>query len=230
MLSIAELGILGAIALALIIAIVVVFRRAGEQTSGVQASGRNRPASSGVSSGPSAASGPKYNWFVGESGDVEGKSFHVGKRTATIGRGIGNFIQIADENSSRVHAQFVGSPSGLKIKDMGSSNGTLVNDDKLDSDEFRRLEDGDRVSIGDTTFVYYRTGDFRDEALTGSKDLQAHQQKQTMAFGAVGGPGGGDLKTQIERAVEEADGDYEKAAQKVGLDAELVQKIVEDEG
>lgn len=178
--------------------------------------------------GRAATSGRKYNWLIGESGEVEGKSFHVGKRTATIGRGIGNFIQTGDENSSQVHAQFKGAAAGLRIKDMGSSNGTRVNGEQLEADTFRRLEDGDRVEIGNTVFVYRREGNFQDAALTGAKDVRASQQKQTQALGAVGGAG--DLSAQVREAVERADGDYEKAAQEVGLDAEMVQRIVEATG
>ena len=184
------------------------------------------PASSSTSS--SASSGRKYNWLIGESGEVEGKSFHLGKRTATIGRGIGNFIQTGDENSSQVHAQFKGAAAGLRIKDMGSSNGTKVNGERLEADEFRRLEDGDRVEIGNTVFVYRREGNFQDAALTGAKNVKASQQKQTQALGAVGGAG--DLSAQVREAVARADGDYEKAAQEVGLDAEMVRRIVEATG
>lgn len=178
-------------------------------------------------SGPSAASARKFNWLIGKTRDVEGKSFHVGKRTATIGRGIGNFIQISDENSSRVHAQFKGAAAGLKIKDMESSNGTKVNGEELEPGEFRRLEDGDEVTIGDTTFVYHREGEFRDTALTGSKDVKASQQKRTQALGAVGGAA--DLTSQVKEAVERHGGDVQKAADEVGLDPELVERIVNAE-
>jgi predicted component of type VI protein secretion system len=165
----------------------------------------------------------RVNWLVGEAGGVEGKTFHVGSRTTTIGRGLGNFIQISDENASRVHAQLKGSPTGVKVKDMDSSNGTLVNGEPLDSDTPRRLSEGDKIAIGEVVFVYRKSGNFQDQALTGKKDVQASRQKKTQAFGAIGG---GDLKTQIETAVAEADGDYEKAAEKVGLDADMIKKIM----
>ena len=60
----------------------------------------------------------KYNWLIGRKGSVEGKTFHVGKRVGTIGRGLGNFIQLTDQNASKVHAQFRGAASGMQIKDM----------------------------------------------------------------------------------------------------------------
>ncbi len=175
-----------------------------------------------------ASSGPpqsreKYNWLIGRSGSVEGKTFHVGKRLGTIGRGLGNFIQISDENSSHVHAQFRGAASGMQIKDMGSSNGTLVNDEKIEEDSFHSLNDGDKIKIGDTVFVYWKTGDFQDEALTGKKSVKASQQKHTHAVGAIGA---GGLQQQVREAVEQADGDYEKAAATLGLDPEVIATIV----
>jgi pSer/pThr/pTyr-binding forkhead associated (FHA) protein len=219
---------LGAVVLLLLLAGVAIYALGGNGSESETWERSSKPTgASGASASPAAASNRKYNWLIGQTGDVEGKSFHVGKRTATIGRGIGNFIQTGDENSSRVHAQFKGAASGLKIKDMGSSNGTSVNGEELEADEFRRLEDGDRIEIGDTVLVYRREGDFQDAALTGSKNVQASQQKQTMAFGAVGGAG--DLTAQVKVAVERADGDYEKAAQEVGLDPELVKRIVESQ-
>lgn len=167
----------------------------------------------------------KYNWLIGRSGSVEGKTFHVGQRMATIGRGLGNFIQIGDENSSQVHAQFRGAASGMQIKDMGSSNGTEVNGEKIAEDTFYPLSDGDKIKIGDTLFVYWKTGDFQDQALTGAKNVKASQQKKTQALGAIAG-GGADLKGQIRQAVTDAGGDYEKAAEQLGLDPEVVEKIV----
>ncbi len=167
----------------------------------------------------------KVNWLVGKSDNVSGQNFHLGERTVTIGRGIGNFIQISDENASRVHAQFKASSVGVKVKDMDSSNGTRLNGEELDPAQPMRLQDGDEIAIGDTVFVYQRAGNFQDQALTGKKDVQAAQQKKTQALGAVGGPGG-NFKEQMEAAVAEAGGDFEKAAEKVGIEVDLLKKIV----
>ncbi len=193
----------------------VVLNRSGDD-------GPTRAPKSRPSSRPQSQQ--KYNWLIGRTGSVEGKTFHVGKRLATIGRGVGNFIQISDENSSRVHAQFKGAASGMQIKDMGSSNGTLVNGEKISQSTFRPLSDGDKIKIGDTLLVYRKMGDFKDQALTGTKNVGATQQKQTQALGAVAG--GGSLEDQIRQAVKDADGDIDAAADKLGLDADVVKTIV----
>lgn len=180
--------------------------------------------SSRSSSATTAAEQKKFNWLIGRSGSVEGKTFHVGKRLGTIGRGVGNFIQITDSSASKVHAQFKGAASGMQVKDMGSSNGTAVNGEPIGEASFTSLNDGDEIQIGETVFAYRQQGNFRDEALRGSRNVTAGEQKQTQAMGAVGG---GDLQEQVHKAVREAGGDYEKAAQKLGLDADIVENIVE---
>ncbi len=209
------------VAVVIVLAVVFVIMFLRSRSSGGD-SWESRSTTSPAGGRARPASGQRINWLVGQSAGVQGKTFHVGTRTATIGRGLGNLIQISDENASKVHAQFVGSASGLQIKDMNSSNGTRVNGELLEADTPRPLGDGDEIAIGDTIFVYRRAGNFQDQALTGKKDVQASQQKQTMALGAIGG--GGDLKSQIEAAVAEAGGDYEKAAEKVGLDAEMIKR------
>ena len=183
--------------------------------------GASRPA------GTAARSNQKFNWLIGRSGSVEGKTFHVGQRLATIGRGVGNFIQINDENSSRVHAQFQGAASGMQIKDMGSSNGTLVNGERVSEASFHPLHDGDEIQIGDTLLAYRKVGNFRDEALTGTKNVRASQQEKTQALGAVAG--GGDLQEQIRNAAKESGGDYGKVAEQFGLDVEVIETIVDAE-
>ncbi len=197
-----------------VIAILVVMRLIG---------GGEEEDRSGPTTSRTAASLKQYNWLIGRKGSVEGKTFHVGRRLGTIGRGLGNFIQIADQNASKVHAQFRGAASGMQIKDMGSSNGTLVNGEAIGQSSFTSLKDGDEIKIGETIFAYRQQGNFRDEGLRGARNVQAGAQKQTAAMSAIGG---GDLKEQVRKAVEEAGGDYEKAAEKLGLDAEIVENIV----
>jgi pSer/pThr/pTyr-binding forkhead associated (FHA) protein len=212
--------VLLAVVVVLAVAFLIVFVRGRSADSG---EAWTEPPK-GSAAKPRPASHRRVNWLIGRGGGVEGKTFHVGSRTATIGRGLGNYIQISDEKASKVHAQLTGSPTGVRIKDMDSSNGTLLNGESLDPGKPRRLSEGDEIAIGEDVFVFRKSGNFQDEGLTAKKDVKASQQKKTMAFGAIGG--GGDLKTQIKAAVAEADGDYEKAAEKVGLDAEMIKKIM----
>ena len=63
-----------------------------------------------------------------------------------IGRLANCRIIISDTNTSRQHAQITRSGSGFAINDLGSTNGTFVNGERVLGD--RRLADGDIVTVG----------------------------------------------------------------------------------
>lgn len=55
-------------------------------------------------------------------------------------------IVIPDGNTSRHHAEIRRSGSGFVVVDLGSTNGTYVNGERLTAD--RRLADGDTITVG----------------------------------------------------------------------------------
>jgi pSer/pThr/pTyr-binding forkhead associated (FHA) protein len=59
---------------------------------------------------------------------------------------------VADQAASRRHALIQRSAEAYWIDDLGSSNGTWVNRDRVT--EPRRLKDGDMIHIGDTRLVF----------------------------------------------------------------------------
>lgn len=71
---------------------------------------------------------------------------------ATLGRSAEAEFRIADPNVSRRHAELRQRASGAwEIVDLGSTNGIKVNGRRVTS---ARLEDGDQVTIGTTTFRF----------------------------------------------------------------------------
>ena len=70
---------------------------------------------------------------------------------ATLGRGDVE-IQLEDPFASSRHAQLTRQGTILVIEDLGSTNGTYLNDELLRGP--RPLHPGDRVRIGDSTFTY----------------------------------------------------------------------------
>lgn len=69
---------------------------------------------------------------------------------AYIGRAAGNAIRIDDENVSRLHSSLSLRSSGaVVVADVGSANGTYLNEQLLGSDEARPLKAGDIISVGD---------------------------------------------------------------------------------
>lgn len=70
---------------------------------------------------------------------------HEGKRTM-IGRDEENDIEILDVAVSRRHAEILPGPEGFYIRDLGSSNGVIVNQTTIDNPYL--LSHGDRITIG----------------------------------------------------------------------------------
>ena len=70
---------------------------------------------------------------------------------ATLGRGDVE-IQLEDPFASSRHAHLIRQGAMLVIEDLGSTNGTYLNDELLRGP--RPLHAGDRVRIGDSTFTY----------------------------------------------------------------------------
>ncbi|MDM0115919.1 FHA domain-containing protein [Variovorax sp. J22R133] len=63
----------------------------------------------------------------------------------TLGRGAQNDIVIDSNSASRAHALIVVEPAFVTIQDLGSSNGTFVNGERVES---QVLADGDTIRIG----------------------------------------------------------------------------------
>jgi len=82
----------------------------------------------------------------------------LGMGVVTLGRAPDNQLVINDSKASSHHAEirFVG--QDYAITDLGSTNGTFVNDQRLDRNVPRSLRTGDNIRIGDTLFTYEVTG------------------------------------------------------------------------
>jgi hypothetical protein len=71
-------------------------------------------------------------------------------RPLTIGRGSDNGIVVRDGRASRHHARIDGRRGSLVLSDLGSTNGSFVNDRRIDS---IALGEGDRIRVGTTTLL-----------------------------------------------------------------------------
>ena len=68
----------------------------------------------------------------------------------TIGRDSCNALRIKDRKLSRIHCQFEVRDDECYLSDLNSTNGTLVNDDRIEQET--QLEIGDEIQIGTTRF------------------------------------------------------------------------------
>ena len=76
-----------------------------------------------------------------------GRKFPLDREQFIIGRAEETDIQFDQESVSRSHARIVVRGENYVITDLGSTNGTYVNDRVIDD---RTLHDGDIVQIGQT--------------------------------------------------------------------------------
>ena len=84
--------------------------------------------------------------------DYEPLRWAIDERLLLIGRGTEADIRIPDRSISRIHARLEPTPDGLKLEDLGSANGTFVNDVRIGGET--RLRHGDRVRVGRTTLRF----------------------------------------------------------------------------
>lgn len=87
--------------------------------------------------------------------DIEGDRYPLLGAITTIGRDATADIVLDDPGISRTHAEIRVTNDGPRyvatIRDLGSTNGTFVNGDRATS---TRIDDGDRVTIGRTSFLF----------------------------------------------------------------------------
>jgi signal transduction histidine kinase len=84
-------------------------------------------------------------------GADEGKQFDLTGDQVGVGRDAANPIRLHDTEVSRRHAEFVRSPEGYRVLDVGSANGTFVNGQPVHD---VLLQAGDQVLIGQSVLVY----------------------------------------------------------------------------
>jgi two-component system cell cycle response regulator len=88
-------------------------------------------------------------------GDDLGKKFNLDAPSVLIGRSNKSDIQIDQESVSRNHAKIMNTGKSVILRDLGSTNGTYVNDELIDE---YVLRDGDLIKIGRTIFKFLTGG------------------------------------------------------------------------
>lgn len=88
--------------------------------------------------------------LVVEKGPRKGLTFLLRDGNTTVGRHPESDIFLNDVTVSRHHCRFLTSGDSLTVEDSGSTNGTYVNNERVDSGQ---LTAGDEVLIGRFHFV-----------------------------------------------------------------------------
>ena len=90
--------------------------------------------------------------------DPTGREHPLTSDVTTIGRAVENDTVIISRRVSREHAHLRREGWRVILEDLGSTNGTFLNDERVLS--LIQLRDEDRIRVGDVTFI------FRDPATT----------------------------------------------------------------
>jgi diguanylate cyclase (GGDEF)-like protein len=80
-----------------------------------------------------------------------GKKYNLDQPAMIIGRSSKSDIQVDQESVSRNHAKVINTGKSIILRDLGSTNGTYVNDELIDE---YVLRDGDFIKIGRTIFKF----------------------------------------------------------------------------
>jgi len=93
--------------------------------------------------------------LVMQKGPNPGKVFELTVDEIIIGRDIGNRIVINDPEVSRKHARLTSQATGYIIEDLGSTNGTFVNGQRLMGPHM--LRQGETIMFGEKINLVYET-------------------------------------------------------------------------
>ena len=100
--------------------------------------------------------------LVMRSGPTVGKVYPLEKGELFIGRDLSNDIVINDPEISRRHARLINQGSGFMVEDLGSTNGTFVNGQRLVGPNV--LRPGDVVTFGERLSLVFESSDYDQDA------------------------------------------------------------------
>jgi Nif-specific regulatory protein len=102
------------------------------------------------------------------AGPLHGASYAIGDERLTIGRDPKNLVSVPDRSVSREHCVIVKLGDGFLLRDLGSHNGTLVNELRV-TDQL--LAHRDTITIGQTVLQFLTRDDIVFEEPTGTTTL-----------------------------------------------------------
>jgi hypothetical protein len=85
--------------------------------------------------------------------DPTGRKHLLKDVVTVIGRAVENDVVITSKRVSREHTQIRREGWRIFVEDMGSTNGTYLNNERLS--EAMQLRDGDQIQVGDVLFAFY---------------------------------------------------------------------------
>jgi Nif-specific regulatory protein len=116
--------------------------------------------------------------ILGIGGPFQGQTLALPEGEVSIGRESTNQMSVFDGSLSRRHCALARSGSEVRIRDLGSRNGTRVNSVPVTD---QRLQHGDQISVGSSLFVFLQE-DPSDESRSNPVEFQDTSSFTGVAF------------------------------------------------
>lgn len=91
--------------------------------------------------------------LIVKAGPNPGSAFDLSKEVTLMGRDVTNDISLGDPEVSRQHARLTRTPGGYVLEDLGSTNGSFVNGERLVAP--RVLASGDLLGMGENVTLSF---------------------------------------------------------------------------
>jgi two-component system, cell cycle response regulator len=106
--------------------------------------------------GATDASAPALLYLIVVRGGIPGTMLRLAQSASSIGRSAENTFQLHDATVSRRHAVITIDAAGKAwIMDLGSTNGTFVDGERVPLQTPVRIKDGSRIQLGSSTLLKY---------------------------------------------------------------------------
>lgn len=138
--------------------------------------------------------------LVMKSGPTPRKVFSLEKNEVHIGRDISSHILINDAEVSRRHARLILQAGGYVIEDLGSTNGTFVNGQRLVG--LRTLRPGDTMTLGENLSLIFEVVQPDSEATRLSTPAPPAPVQPPRAVSAIPPLPGRPPELAVEESVE----------------------------
>jgi diguanylate cyclase (GGDEF)-like protein len=118
-------------------------------------------------------------YLVVMAGSNVGEMYKLEKAQLVIGRGDKADLRLVDDGISRDHARIVKEGEQMVLEDLGSTNGTYCNGERVSR---RALSEGDKILLGSTTILKFSYHDKLDEAFQRQMSESALRDGLTRAY------------------------------------------------
>ena len=128
------------------------------------------------------------------SGPTPGKTFPLEEQEMLLGRDLANDISISDPEVSRRHARFLMQEDNVIIEDLGSTNGTFLNGQRIASPQQLRV--GDVITLGENIVMVFDKVNFDPDATVVSTGIDQTVQPVPKAEAPIPHPSHGIIPPQ----------------------------------